>query len=358
MGLIKNNHYFKSLPQEVADILERFDPNKPILEWKPKPTFRTQKEKDAYWDLQRKYWIEGYNGIPPTLYFKTMEFQIKDRISGQYYPSICRDVDLYHHVRKDISRKNKRSHGTLKGRGIGLSTDFASDIFHTLLTKPGANVNVTSKDQSAISTLYGEKILTGYEGLDDYIKPVEKNRNDTKSTSYLALWSEYYDINGNLKKGISKINAYETSDSDISASKFSSSGAALGVYDELPLHRRRKKLLDSSLYCYMNQRTGEMDGFLEWGGTIEATLNNDELIAFRKTIESAETWKSDITFLDAVWGSFSKDKEYKGWTDWEFGIQRYEKELEAFLATGDEESVKSFRKNKPRSLNDLFELLS
>ena len=28
-----------------------------------------------------------------------------------------------------------------------------------------------------------DNYLAGYEGLDDYIKPVEKNRNDTKSTS-------------------------------------------------------------------------------------------------------------------------------------------------------------------------------
>jgi hypothetical protein len=359
MGLISDNNYLKSIPTtEAADIFSNanIQPNKPILEWKPKPTFKTTKERDKFMDIERERWVNGYKGIPGSLYFKTMECQLKNRISGELEPMICRDVDLYHHVRKNISRKNKRSHGTLKGRGIGLSTDFAAEVMYTIILKPGANVNVTSKTQPAISTLFGEKIMSTYETMDEFLRPVKKNFNKTKQTSYLVTEAKYYDINGILRTGESVINALETSNSDIAASAFSGSGAALGIYDELPLHKRRQMLLDSSIYCYINQRTGEMEGFLLWGGTVEETISNDELIAFRETVESAETWKSDITFLDALWGKQDPRLPYNGWTNWKWAEEQYSKELEEKIKQGNPVSLRSFKKNNPRTLDDIFEL--
>lgn len=356
MGLIKNNQYFKSLPKDVADVLERFDPAKPIHTFTPVPTFRTNLEKEKYWEGEFQKWIEGYEGLPPSLYFMVTQGMLKNRITGILERPVCRDVDLYLHARLEIAKKAKRSAGILKGRGVGLSTLFGILANHTMVTKPGSNINMTSKDQPTLAKIFSDKLIVCYENLHPDIRPEEKNRNETKQTSYLAVKSEYVNQFGETKDGVSTIFARETSDSDKSASSFSGSGAALGLYDELPLHRRKNKLLNSSIECYRNPRTKELDGFLIWGGTVEDTLTNDDLMEFKRTVEKSDTWKSDIIFLDCLWGFQKPETEYTGWTDWENGQIWYEKEMEAFLLKSDEEAIRSFKKNNPRGINDIFEL--
>lgn len=356
MGLIKNNQYFKSLPKDVADVLERFDPAKPIHTFTPVPTFRTNLEKEKYWEGEFKKWIEGYEGLPPSLYFMVTQGMLKNRITGILERPVCRDVDLYLHARLEIAKKAKRSAGILKGRGVGLSTLFGILANHTMVTKPGSNINMTSKDQPTLAKIFSDKLIVCYENLHPDIRPEEKNRNETKQTSYLAVKSEYVNQFGETKDGVSTIFARETSDSDKSASSFSGSGAALGLYDELPLHRRKNKLLNSSIECYRNPRTKELDGFLIWGGTVEDTLTNEDLMEFKRTVEKSDTWKSDIIFLDCLWGFQKPETEYTGWTDWENGQVWYEKEMEAFLLKSDEEAIRSFKKNNPRGINDIFEL--
>lgn len=356
MGLIKNNQYFKSLPKDVADVLERFDPAKPIHTFTPVPTFRTNLEKEKYWEGEFQKWIEGYEGLPPSLYFMVTQGMLKNRITGILERPVCRDVDLYLHARLETAKKAKRSAGILKGRGVGLSTLFGILANHTMVTKPGSNINMTSKDQPTLAKIFSDKLIVCYENLHPDIRPEEKNRNETKQTSYLAVKSEYVNQFGETKDGVSTIFARETSDSDKSASSFSGSGAALGLYDELPLHRRKNKLLNSSIECYRNPRTKELDGFLIWGGTVEDTLTNDDLMEFKRTVEKSDTWKSDIIFLDCLWGFQKPETEYTGWTDWENGQVWYEKEMEAFLLKSDDEAIRSFKKNNPRSINDIFEL--
>lgn len=356
MGLIKNNQYFKSLPKDVADVLERFDPAKPIHTFTPVPTFRTNLEKERYWEGEFQKWIEGYEGLPPSLYFMVTQGMLKNRITGILERPVCRDVDLYLHARLEIAKKAKRSAGILKGRGVGLSTLFGILANHTMVTKPGSNINMTSKDQPTLAKIFSDKLIVCYENLHPDIRPEEKNRNETKQTSYLAVKSEYVNQFGETKDGVSTIFARETSDSDKSASSFSGSGAALGLYDELPLHRRKNKLLNSSIECYRNPRTKELDGFLIWGGTVEDTLTNEDLMEFKRTVEKSDTWKSDIIFLDCLWGFQKPETEYTGWTDWENGQIWYEKEMEAFLLKSDDEAIRSFKKNNPRGINDIFEL--
>jgi hypothetical protein len=304
-----------------------------------------------------KYWIEGYNGVPGSLYFKTQEGKIKNRITGQPENAICRDVDLYMHVLLNASKKNKRSAGIIKGRGSGLSTDFGIQACYSIITNPGSNVNLTSKDQCGISELFGEKVLFCYENLDPHIRPKLKNKSKNKQSSFLSLYCEYENMHGELKTGVSRIDAISTSASDKAASVFSGIKALLGIYDELPIHPRKAKLLNSSFSCYQNPRTKELDGFLIWGGTIEGALSNADLIEFKKTIEQADTWKSDIIFLDCVWGMESPDKVFNGWTNWEYGNNWHEQELERLLKTGYEKSICSFKKNYPRSIKDIFELV-
>jgi hypothetical protein len=356
MGLIKNNQYFKSLPKDVADVLEKFDPKKPIFQFTNIPTFRTNLEKEKYWATEFERWNVGYGGLPATLYFMATQGMLKNRITGGLERPVCRDVDLYLHTRLEIAKKQKRSAGILKGRGVGLSTLFGILANHTMLIKPGSNINMTSKDQPTLAKIFSDKLIVCYENLHKDIRPEEKNRNETKQTSYLAVKSEYVNQFGETKEGVSTIFARETSDSDKSASSFSGSGAALGLYDELPLHRRKNKLLNSSIECYRNPRTKELDGFLIWGGTVEDTLTNDDLMEFKKTVEKSDTWKSDIIFLDCLWGFQKTSTDYTGWTDWENGQIWYEKEIESMISKSDDEAIRSFKKNNPRSINDIFEL--
>ena len=356
MGLIKNNQYFKSLPKEIADVLERFDPSKPILSHTPVPTFKKSIERERYWAQEFQRWTEGFNGIPPSAYFMATQGMLKNRITGMLERPTLRDVDLYLHTRLELAKSQKRSAGILKGRGVGLSTLFGIEAVRTMVIKPGSNVNMTSKDQPTLAKIFSDKLIVCLENLHPDIRPEEKNRNETKQTSYLAVRSEYVNEFGETKEGVSTIFARETSDSDKSASSFSGSGAALGLYDELPLHRRKNKLLNSSIECYRNPRTKELDGFLIWGGTVEDTLTNEDLMEFKKTVEKSDTWKSDIIFLDCLWGVQSPDKPHTAWTDWEYGQIWYEKELASLMARSDEEAIRSFKKNNPRSLNDIFEL--
>lgn len=358
VGLISDSNYFKAMPKDIADILSRFKPGKPILEKKPIPTFRTTKEKDAYYDLQRKYWIEGKDGIPGTLVFKTQEAVLKNRITGLLEDPICRDADLYVHTRLEKAKKEKRSAGILKGRGFGLSTDFGILANHSFIIQPGCTVLMTSKDQPTIAKIFSDKVIVCYENIDPYIRPDLKNKNETKQTSFLSVKTDIINGYGEMKEAISTIFARDTSDSDKAAVAFSGSGAALGLYDELPLHRRKNQLLNSSIECYRNPRTKELDGFLIWGGTVEDTLSNEDLVEFKKTVEKSDTWRSDIIFLDCVWGMQPKDQPFTAWTDWAYGSEWHARELERLSKEGLEDDLRAFKKNNPRSLDDIFELAS
>ena len=358
MGLISDNNYFKSMPSEVADVLERFDPKKPILEYTPPPSFKKESEKHKYYDIQRERWLNGYNGIPGTLYFKTMECNLADRISGMVERPVCRDADLYNHVKMDLSRKNKNSYGVIKPRGIGFSTDGACVGIHAMCTGAGGSILLTAKDLSTISTIFNDKFLVIYDNLDPYIKPEQKSINKTKNHSNLIVETEYINKEGELKRGKFKIDARETANSDDAASGFSGTGAKFGLFDELPLHKRREKLLGSTLDLFRNHRTGQLDGFLMWGGTVEDTLKNDEIVAFRKTIESSKTWRSDIVFFEYGWGMQdpTKTDTYLAWTDWAYARKWYEGELED--KANSPQALRAFKKNKPASLADVFDLLS
>jgi len=45
---------------------------------------------------------------------------------------------------------------------------------------------------------------------------------------------------------------------------------------------------------------------------VEDTLTNEDLMEFKKTVEKSDTWKSDIIFLDCLWGFQKPETEYTG----------------------------------------------
>lgn len=332
----------------------------PILEYKPKPTFRTQYEKQKYWEGEQKKWVEGIGDIPGTLYHKTQEQKIKDRDLGSIFRPICRDVDLLIHQEIASCRKAGEALVVIKGRGVGLSAEMGCLANYFMKVYPGTTTLLTSQAQPKISSLFSEKVAVTYDNYDDDIKPVEINRNETKSSCYLRTEQLFLNEEEKEQLNMSKILCRETSESDKSTSAFSGEGAIFGAYDEIFLHQRREKLIRSSTSCFVNQKTRITTGFLLMGGTVEDGLTNHQLGDLQILINEIQekgrlaTMKARLLFIPSWMGAFMTN----GWSDEKKGREWWEKEVEELSKLGDSAALRAFKMNNPMSLDDIFQLAS
>lgn len=339
-------------------IIDNISPKSPILEYKPKPTFRTQYEKEKYWGEQKKLWIEGIDNIPGSLYHKTQEQKIKDRDLGHIFSPICRDVDLLIHQTIRDCRTNGEALVIIKGRGVGLSSEMGCLSNYFMRVHPGTTTLLTSQEKPKIAALFSEKVAVTFDQYDDDIRPIVVNRNETATTCYLKAEIVYKDSIGKTQTNTSQIICRETSDSPASASAFSGQGAIFGAYDELFLHKRRKELIKSSASCYMNQRTRITTGFLLAGGTCEDTLTNEQLAELRLLIEEIQTngrlgtMKARLLFIPSWMGTFMTN----GHSDEKKGREWWDREIDELEKLKDPTVVRAFRMNNPMSLDDIFEL--
>lgn len=339
-------------------IIDKTLPPSPILEWKPKPTFRTQYEREKYWAGERIKWIEGVGDIPPTLYHKTQEQKIKDRDLGTIFRPQCRDVDLLIHQTIAMCRKNGEALVIIKGRGVGLSSEMGCLANYFMNTYVGTTSLLTSSDKPKIASLFSEKVAITFDNYDDEIKAVEVRRNETATSCYLKIEKAYKDEDGKIKTNTSQIICRETSDTPASASAFSGQGAIYGAYDELFLNKRRQELVRSSTSCYLNQRTRTTTGFLLAGGTCEDVLTNTQLSELQNMIEEIqnngrlENMKARLLFIPSWMGTFMTN----GWSDEKRGREWWNKEIETLDKLKDSSAVRAFRMNNPMSLEDIFEL--
>lgn len=339
-------------------IIDNTKPLPPILEWKPKPDFRTTLEKQNYWASEKKKWIEGVGNIPGSLYHKTQEQWIKDRNAGNIFRPQCRDVDLLIHQEIVSCRKAGEALIIIKGRGVGLSSEMGTLANYFMKVYPGTTTLLTSEAQSKISSLFSEKVAVVFDNYDDDIKPVEVNRNETKNSSYLKVEQVYLDENGKQRTNTSQIICRDTSDTPASASAFSGQGAIFGAYDELFLHKRRTELIRSSAPCYMDARTKQTTGFLLAGGTIEDTLSNEQLAELQKLIEEVQengrlgTMKARLLFIPSWMGSFMTN----GHSDEKKAMEWWHKEIEQLEKLKDPKALRAFKMNNPMRLDDIFEL--
>jgi hypothetical protein len=324
-------------------ILDRTKPPPPILVHTPKPKFRTDYERDKYWAEEKRRWIEGFNGVPGTLYYKTQEQWIKNRVSGLTFRPECRDADLFIHERIEHNRKIKRMLGILKSRGLA---NYFMRVY------PGSKILVTSQEQSKISSFFTDKVMVPYLACDPEIQPIKVNKNETKSTAFLRTQIVYKDADGKEATATSEILCKETSESMDSPSAFSGNGAIFGFYDEFALHKRKKALLQSSIECYKNPTTGELDGFLLYGGTVEATLTNIQIGEFQALVRDSEIWDTDILFIPFWMGKFT----INGHSDEKKATEWWNREYEKFDKLEDKSFLRSFQMNNPRSLEDIFDL--
>lgn len=339
-------------------IIDNISPSSPILEWKPKPLFKTDLEKQRYWGKQKEIWLDGINDIPGTLAFKTQELQIKDRDLGEIFRPICRDVDLLIHQKIQECRKKGKALVLIKGRGVGASAEIGCLTNYFMRVHPGTTSLITSKDQPSASSLFSEKIMVTFSNIDPDIRPEIINKNETKNASFLKTEIEYKGLDGKAVFNTSKCVVRETSDSLESATAFSGEGAIFGAYDEFWLGKRRDELLMSSTSCYMNAKTRTMTGFLLCPGTVEPRLTNEQLaeleIMIRQVTEKGMlgTMPAELLFIPCWMGTFMTN----GWSDEKRGTEWWMQNVEALK--NDKKALRAFKMNNPMSLDDIFELTS
>lgn len=333
-------------------IIDKTKPSSPILVYSPPPSFNTQYEREKYRAEEKRRWIEGHNGVPGTLYHYIQEQKIKNRLTGAIIRPTCRDADLLIHEEIKRDRGLNRMLGVLKGRGLGLSSIGGSLTNYFQIVYPGSTSLITSKEQSNISTLFSDKIMTVFNSYDSDIKPAIINKNESKHSAYLKCEIPFKNEEGQVEYGQSQVFCKETSEKKESPNGFSGQGAIFGFYDELPLHKRKKELLMSSLECYRDPLTKEFTGFLLWGGTCEQDLTAEQLVQFQKMVKDSELWKTDILFVPFWMGMHMTN----GHSDEKKGMGWWEKEMETLTKSGDEQAIRAFKKNNPRSLDDIFDL--
>lgn len=344
-------------------IIDKIKKSAPILSWTPKPLFRTNYEKEKYWANEKVKWIEGVGEVPGMLYFKTQELKIHHRVNGKIFHPVCRYSDLIKHQAIDSCRKKGKILNIIKGRGEGLSADGGCIANYFLRVYPGTKSIITSSEQSKISTFFREKVMIPFRSMDDEIRPVIYTKNESSTACGVVAEIKHLDEQGNDIMSLSNIFTKVTADSDEGATGFSGEGAIFGFYDEFFLHKRRKKLLESSLECFRDPDTGEISGFLLTGGTIEPRLSNAELRELQKLVTEIEkngmlsTAQAELLFLP-FW--MTKYLDENGFPNKRKAIDWWDKTMEQIRKNSDTEAAcdaeRAFRMNNPRTLKDIFEL--
>lgn len=216
---------------------------------------------------KKKRSLEGYNGIPGTLYHKTMHQMIKNRNTGEMLHPICRDGDLLIHSEMEEAKKAGEATLIMKGRGFGLSCDGGCLVNYYMTQYPGSTSFVTSSEFPKIQALFTENIASVYESYEEGMKPPPLNYNKSSKNVYLSVEVKHKDKDGKEKLSMSQVFLKETADSDSSASGFSGRGAAFGFFDESGLHKRIEMLLRSSAGCFRDGNTKRLLGVYFWEGS-------------------------------------------------------------------------------------------
>lgn len=331
-------------------IIDKIKAKAPIYVYEPPPIFKTKLDEQRYWEQEKQRWVEGYQGMPGTFYYMVTQGWVKDRITGIVSRPEVRQVDLFIHQFIEEQRNKKRMGGIIKPRGVGFSTQIGILCNYFMRVYPGSTSIVTSKDQDGIQTIFKEKVMPVYENMPVSIKPDIINKNDTKQMCYMRVQIPVQ-RDGGVDYSESEIYLRETSETPKSPTNLSGKGAIFGAYDEFPLHPRRKDLLNSSIECYRNPKTKELDGFLLWGGTVEAALTSEQLVKFRSMVSDSTIWDCDILFIP-FWMQMHLTN---GWADQKKAEEWWEREYDKLSKTSDKEALTAFIRNNPRSLDDIFE---
>lgn len=335
------------------------DKNKrsPYFVYTPTPTFRSQYEEQKWFDIEKGRWVDGYGEMPGALYFYLSQGFLKHRVIPNGHESIERPTPLisclWRYQFYEQCRKNKKIGGVFKARNTALSTEGGALCQYFAKVYPGSTSLITSKDQDGISVFFREKVYAPFKHLDDRIRPDILKENDTKARCYLRLGVSHLDKNGSPSYSVSNIDLRETSQTPKSPTNFSGQGAQFGFFDELPLHPRKTELLNSAIECFRDFSTKEINGFLLFGGTFEETMSNEDVDNFKNLLEDKSMWDCEILFVPFWWNMMVDEA---GYPDEKKANEWWDKEIEKLK--GNLKKEKAFRRNNPRTLEDIFETAS
>ena len=334
-------------------VLANLKRNEPIYVRKPKPTFRTEYEKEKYWADKHKLWREG-NGILTGMHIYYLdEIYLFNRVTGETYYPICRDIDVIIFNKIEELRQKYKWLYITKGRGIGLST-IAFSIPHWFFRMYAGSkcVATTGKDKTTLGHLFSNYFMHSYNHLDEDIQPKFLNKNETKAESYLRIQLKVKGEDGDIKLRQSEFICKETSDNPKSPTAFSGYGAIYGAFDEIPLHPRRGDLLKSAKEIFINPLTKKVEGFLLGGGTIEDSLTAEDLIQLKQFIDNCESLNFEHLFIPATYGRCMTN----GWSDLKKAEEEIMFERAELDKMEDKSYLKSFIKNNPLNLEEIFEM--
>lgn len=331
------------------------DKSNPTLPYKfvPVPTFGSDYDKDKWLDLEKKRWLEGYNGLTGLHYFALSQCKIKKGTGGSIIRPYFRDIDerIYHGI--DKAQKDGFVYGVLKRREVGLTSIGAGILpIHTMLCYPGSNSIMTSCDKPRVFRMFEDKTATVFDSLHPLIKENfrQNNRDQSKNSVYLKA-----KIMVN-EEGVSvpRYSDITCSETVTNPKAFSSQRVKYGFYDELPLHETRRELISSSNSCFMEGPV--KTGFLLWGGTVEDGIPQDSLNDLRILVaDSGKKESNTVIHFIAGWEGLFIDPK-TGISDKQKGIDYIEKERDRLDKFEDKTEYKAWIKNYPLSIEEILDV--
>ncbi len=334
-------------------IIDKTKPPSPIYVRTPIPTFRSELEKQRYFAENKRRCLEGYNGLPGTLYDYLQNQYLKHRVIPKGHNSVEPPdphwASLMLHLEIQKTRDEKKVQGIIKARNQGISTEAGALANYFAKYYPGSNSFITSKDQGGISTMFNEKIYIPYQRIDKNLQPDELAKNNTKQRCYLRMGVSHLNTLGEEEYSYSTIECRETSDTPDSPTNFSGQGAQYGYVDEAPLHKRREALFNSFIECFKDPQTKELEGFLLWGGTVESVMSNEAVNELKKMIDDKELWDCNVLFIPYWWSMFLTN----GHPDQKRAEEWWDKE--ANKIANNPTKLRAFKMNNPRFIEDIFE---
>lgn len=318
----------------------------------PKPNFRTDLERQRWWQGEREKWEHGFGSLSGMHYFYLTQCYIKSGTAGAHIRPKYRDCDEWIINSLHDSYWNcKGAIGLVKRRELGATSIGAGLLpMYSMRMFTGSTFGMTSCDQPRISKAFSDKTTVCLNEMDKEIAPVIERKNETKNATYLKLaWNTVRD--GKTITQFSDFYSKETADSDSAAKGFSGTRMRAAYFDEFPLHRRKKQLLSSSLPCFMEGM--EQTGFLLWSGTVEDGITNEQIFELQQLVNDAAFLNTKIIFAPAWWGlkmNGSGESDEKAGTEWVM------KERERYDKLEDKSFLKAFIKNYPLTLDEIFEI--
>lgn len=333
-------------------IIDKNNPTPPFV-YTPIPSFIDEYQKQKWLDVEKKKWLEGYNGLTGKHYFYLSQCKIKKGTSGDIIRPIFRDVDerIFHGV--DKAEIEGFDYGVLKRREVGLTSIGAGLLpIYYMICYPGSANIMTSCDMKRVFRMFEDKTATVYDNLHPVIKEnfKQNNRDQTKNSVYLKTRIMVQDEDGE-KPRYSDITC---SESVTNPKAFSSQRVRFGFFDELPLHERREELIASSDPCF---REGpNKTGFLFWGGTVEDGIPQESINALRRLVsDSGREGSTTVIHFIAGWEGLFIDAK-TGRSDKQKGIDFILKEREKLDKFEDKTKLRAWIKNYPLTIEEILDV--